>query len=220
MNGFNTRVFVSLSLALSTVSLIMSSVILYIAPFGRDAFWVNWSFLSMTKEQWTACHIITGFAFLVFILCHMGFNIKPLAAYLSGRAQAAFNYKTELFVSLALFIFLSAGSVLDVPPFAQALSFGTRMQESWVKDGQRAPMPHAELLTLGALAEKLGLDYTAMLARVAEAGLEFDPEKTIKENAAANTLSPAGFFTKASGGAVNPGQGGGRGAGKGRRNRE
>ena len=72
MKEFNTRAFVSLSLTFSTVSLLLSSVILYIAPFGRDAYWVNWSFLFLNKEQWTACHII-----LVSLCLFLSFGIWP-----------------------------------------------------------------------------------------------------------------------------------------------
>ena len=38
---FSGRAFISLNMMISFVALILSSVVLYIMPAGRDAYWTN-----------------------------------------------------------------------------------------------------------------------------------------------------------------------------------
>lgn len=60
------RRFVSLTLVFSFLLLAASSIMLYVVPEGRVAYWSHWSALSFSKEQWGAMHITGGFMFLIF----------------------------------------------------------------------------------------------------------------------------------------------------------
>jgi hypothetical protein len=215
MKKFNIRVFVNISMTFFFVSLILSSLILYISPYGRRAFWFNWSFLSLNKGQWVSCHIITGFTFLILGIWHIILNIKPLLTYLTLRAQNAVTHKAEFFAALGLFVLFITGAIFNLTPFSYILKYGSSIQNSWLKDGQLLPISQAELLTLGELTEKLGLNYKAMIIHANEAGLKLDPKKSIKENAEANGLSPVVFFSKVYEGDINREQGRGQGMGEG-----
>ena len=194
MRTFKTRAFISLSLAFSSLAVLISGLVLYVAPHGRDAYWVNWTFWSLNKEQWLAWHIILGFAFLIFAVWHIVLNFKPLWSYLTGNAMPGGGW--ELVSAFALFALLSVGSLKYLPPFAQVLDFGAAIQEGWVKGPHRSPFPHAELMKPRKLAEKLSVDYAAVEKNAADAGLGIDPAKDLKANAADAGLSPAAYFKK------------------------
>jgi len=96
MKNFNVRSFVSLSLLFWTAALLIYGIVLYIAPPGRDAHWVNWTFWGLTKDQWGTLHTIGGFLFVIFAIWHIVLNIKPLLAYLAAKAQSALKNRAEL----------------------------------------------------------------------------------------------------------------------------
>ncbi len=48
----NIRKTTSLTAGLSFIAMVMTSVILYIVPQGRIAYWSDWRLLGLSKEQW------------------------------------------------------------------------------------------------------------------------------------------------------------------------
>jgi hypothetical protein len=63
--GMSLRRIVSLSMMLSIVGMLVSSIILYIVPQGRIAYWSGWTLLGLSKSQWGAIHTNLGFLMLV-----------------------------------------------------------------------------------------------------------------------------------------------------------
>lgn len=196
MKNFNIRAFVSLSLLFWTAALLVNGIVLYVAPPGRDAHWVNWTFWGLDKDQWGALHTIGGFLFVLFALWHIALNIRPMLAYLAAGAQGARRHKAELAFAAGLFLLLTAGSALNWPPFAQIMAYGEKVKEGWVPSAQKPEIAHGELLKLRDLCARLGLDYPETLARAAAAGLKLEEDKILQYNAEKNGLSPAELYGK------------------------
>ena len=57
----NLRRIVSLSLMLSVITMLTTSVILYIVPQGRVAYWAEWKLWGISKSQWGSLHTNLGF---------------------------------------------------------------------------------------------------------------------------------------------------------------
>ena len=73
---WHTRSFISFLLTWSFAILIVSGIVLYIAPHGRVAHWVNWRLLGLTKDNWAAIHTIIGYLFMIVAVVHFVFNYR------------------------------------------------------------------------------------------------------------------------------------------------
>ena len=51
----------SLTTLTSFILLLFTSIILYVTPQGKIAFWANWKMLGIGKEEWGALHTNLGF---------------------------------------------------------------------------------------------------------------------------------------------------------------
>ncbi len=196
MKKMNLRAFVSLSLFFWTAALLINGVVLYVAPPGRDAHWVNWTFWGLDKDQWGALHTIGGFLFVVFALWHLVLNWRSMLAYVAARAQSAAANRAELSAAAVIFAAVTAGSALGWPPFRQVMAYGESVKEGWVPSAQKPEVAHGELLRLEELCARLGRDYGETMAKASAAGLKMEEEKTLQYNAGRNGLSPAELYEK------------------------
>jgi hypothetical protein len=64
-----------------------------------------------------------------------------------------------------------AGIRSGVPPFSSLLAFNEEIKERWDNPADRAPIPHAELLSLRELAQQAEVDLSTALSRLAAAGI-------------------------------------------------
>jgi hypothetical protein len=193
--AFSGRAFVSLNMTVSFIVLIISSIVLYIMPPGRDAYWTDWTYWSLDKDQWGALHTVGGLAFLVFGIIHLiPYNWKAFWNYVVSRVRRQLNRKVELAGALMLNILIVLVCIFNWFPSSTIMNWGASIKESWVKAGQRAPFPHAELETLADLSKKLSLDLPEVVSRLQKDGITADPEKTVQYIASRNGRSPAQLF--------------------------
>ena len=77
----------SLSLGFSFLIMSYTGVILYIAPHGRIAKWIDWHFLGLDKTQYQELHITSMVTFLVFGILHIYYNWKPIISYMKDSTK-------------------------------------------------------------------------------------------------------------------------------------
>jgi hypothetical protein len=68
------RKITSLTASVSFLLLILNSVVLYIVPQGRVAYWSDWRLWGLTKTEWGNQHIIIGILFLLALFLHIYYN--------------------------------------------------------------------------------------------------------------------------------------------------
>jgi hypothetical protein len=192
---FSGRAFISLNMTISFLILIVSSVILYIIPPGRDAYWTNWTLWGLNKDQWGALHTVGGLGFVVFGIIHLiPYNWKVFWNYIISRIRKNLNKKAELAAAIVLNVLIVLVCVFNWFPSSVIMDWGHSLKNSWVSTAQRAPYGHAEGETLRVLADRLDFDLTAALGILGEKSLDVDPDQTILSNAARNNMTPAEFF--------------------------
>ena len=81
------RKITSLTALLAFVGMVVTSLVLYIGPQGRVAYWADWTLLGLDKTQWGDLHINMGLVFLLSILLHIYYNWKAILAYLKDKAR-------------------------------------------------------------------------------------------------------------------------------------
>ncbi len=220
--GFRWRAFASVLIAAAFAVLTVSGVILFIAPPGRVANWTNWAILGLRKTDWAALHIVFSALFLLAAAAHVWFNWRPMLGYFKTRWQEASGWRWEWLAAVAVSLGLYAGTRAGIPPFSNLLAWNEAVRESWDSPQERAPIPHAELLTMQELCSQAAVDYAAAQARLAAQGItNFHEGTLVRDLAAESRLSAQRLFqimtapeARASG-PNGSGQGTGQGSGGG-----
>jgi hypothetical protein len=189
------RAFTSLSMTLSFAVLILSSVILYVMPAGRDAYWSDWKYWGLDKDQWGALHTVGGLAFVLFGLVHLVlYNWKTFWNYVVSRIRKHLNRRIEIAAAVVVNVLVVVFCVNGWAPASTIMGWGTSFKEGWVQTAQKPPIPHAELETLRSLSEKIDFDLPGALKALEEKGISADPDKTLQFLAREEGMSPAEFY--------------------------
>jgi hypothetical protein len=188
--SFAWRAMTSVPIAASFVILILSGVILFVSPPGRIANWTNWTILGLSKHDWIALHIWFSVLFLLVAILHLVFNWRPMLNNFKDRLTRRVGFRWEWLVALAICGGVYAGTRAGVPPFSSLLAFSEQVKESWDKPRERAPIPHAELLTLAELAQKGGVGLALVTNRLQASGIiGHSPDVVVQELARKNGRS-------------------------------
>jgi hypothetical protein len=180
----------SVLIAASFLVLVASGTILFVSPPGRIANWTNWNILGLRKHDWIALHVWFSVLFLLMAVVHLIFNWRPMLNNFKDRMTRRVGFRWEWLVALVICAGVYAGTRAGVPPFSSLLAFSERVKESWDQPRERAPIPHAELLTLTELAQKAGVEFAAATNRLAGNGItNCTADIVVQELAALNARS-------------------------------
>ncbi len=186
--------FVSLTLFWSAIILFMSSIVLFIEPHGRVAYWADWRFLGLTKTNWDDLHICSGTLFLVASLIHIYLNWPLITAYLTRKVQGA-SKAPVVWGSILLVSFITIGTYFNIPPMKQFLQLNQAIKEAHTKRYGNPPFGHAELVPISKLARFLGIDSHDFINALRKAGIKVESGKqSLKDIGKATGMSPARLF--------------------------
>jgi hypothetical protein len=188
---FQWRALTSVLMTLGFLLLAVSGTVLFLSPPGRVANWTNWTMLGLRKSDWGGLHIWFGTLFLAMTALHVFFNWRPLVSYFKNRVTRSIGFRKEWAVATVLCVGVFAGTRAGVPPFSTLLAWNEEVKESWEPASARAPIPHAELLTLAALAEKGGVEIAVATTRLAAKGITGFTAETIVQKIADSAKIPA-----------------------------
>ena len=189
------RRITSLTGLLSFILLITTSIILYIVPHGRVAYWADWRLWGLTKTEWSNIHINLGILLLLAISLHIYYNWKPITSYLKNKAKQVKVFTKEFNIALALTIIFVLGTYLFIPPFSWVLELSESIKDSATIKYGEPPYGHAELSSLKTFTSKMGLDLNQSMERLQKVGITFDSAKqTLKEIAESNIISPQQLY--------------------------
>ncbi len=189
------RKITSLTALVSFCLLVVTSVVLYIVPQGRVAYWADWRLWGLTKTQWGDIHINLGLLFLLAIFLHVYYNWKPILNYLKNRARQVKIFTPEFNVALLLTAVFTVGTLFHVPPFSWVLTFNETLKASAEAKYGAPPYGHAELSSLKSLAARTGLNLEKSMAALQARGIRCQgPDETLRDIAAANRMTPQQVF--------------------------
>jgi hypothetical protein len=189
---------VSFSLAWSFLIILISGIVLYIAPPGRVSNWTNWMLLGFTKAGWQAIHTIFSYSFVILSIFHLfSFNWRVFVYYITSKAEKGINKKRELLVSVGLIAVVFLGTHFNLQPFKAVMDFGEWTTESWEVKEEQAPIPHAEILTIRELSGKyVKMSADSILLLIRGKGLKADSVgQTIQKIGELNNLTPAKVYS-------------------------
>jgi hypothetical protein len=194
-SAFRTRAFISVLVSGCFIALLWSGAVLFLSPPGRVANWTNWRIFGLTKHEWTDLHVAFSTVFLVVGLVHVWFNWRPLVNYFKDRLNRRVGFRWEWLAALAACALVFGATRAKLPPFGQLLAWSEELKQSWEKTPERAPVAHAELLTLRELATQAGLSMETAMERLASKGIQgATADVEVRALAEKNQLAPARVY--------------------------
>lgn len=194
-SSFRTRAFISVLVSGCFIALLWSGAVLFLSPPGRVANWTNWRIFGLTKHEWTDLHVAFSTVFLVVGLVHVWFNWRPLVNYFKDRLSQRVGFRWEWLAALAACALVFGATRAKLPPFGQLLAWSEELKQSWEKTPERAPVAHAELLTLRELATQAGLSVEIAQQRLASKGIQgATADVEVRALAEKNQLAPARIY--------------------------
>ncbi|MBN1973380.1 MAG: DUF4405 domain-containing protein [Sedimentisphaerales bacterium] len=193
---FNWRSFVSVLTAFSFLGLTITGIILFIVPPGRIANWSGWTIYALTKEQWIALHDWFGIIFVITVVFHLLFNIKPFISYFKSKVTKSYSLRPEWLLAMVVCIVVGVGTIVNTAPFSTLMTWNESIKNSWENTSQQAPVPHAELFTLTELAQQVtDVDLETMQANLQAQGIEVNSSDiTIGELAESFSKTPSEIY--------------------------
>jgi hypothetical protein len=164
------RRITSLTASLAFVLMVLTSVILYIVPQGRVAYWADWRLWGLTKTDWGNLHINLGLLFLIALFVHIYYNWKPLINYLKNKSKQVKVFTPEFSSALVITILFMVGTYFLVPPFSWVMSLNEYFKDTGAENYGEPPYGHAELSSLQTFTKKMNLDLAKSLELLDKAG--------------------------------------------------
>lgn len=185
----------SLTITFSFFIMSYTGILLFIAPKGRVANWINWKLFGLDKTQYTNLHVTFMVLFLVGMIFHLYLNWKPLMAYLKNKSRQFSLLTKEFIFALAINVLFVVGTLSYWAPFDQFLDFEEDVKNAWEQKIDKAPYGHAELSTLEEFSQKTGIALETIINQLTAANLKgVSSEKTIAVLAKENGKSPSQLF--------------------------
>jgi hypothetical protein len=185
------RKITSLTALLAFSLLMLTSIILYIVPQGRVAYWADWRLWGLSKTQWTDIHINLGLLFLVSIGLHLYYNWKPILAYMKNKAKKIRVFTRDFNVALLVTTLFIAGTYWGLPPFSWVLALNANIKDNAAIKYGEPPYGHAELASLQNFVVKMQFDLNASISRLAQNGIVVDHNgQSLQDIARINAISP------------------------------
>ncbi len=189
------RKITSLTLVISGLIELVTSVVLYLIPAGRVAYWSEYHLLGLNKNQWADIHITVGTLLLVIATLHIYYNWSSITAYLKNKAKKITVFNKSFNIALIITLYVTGGTLYNLPPMNYVLQFGDYLTELGNKKYGEPPYGHAELSSLKMFCTKMNIDVGRAVELLKAAGIKITgPEETIAELAHKNGKTPQQLY--------------------------
>jgi hypothetical protein len=191
----NMRKITSMTMLLSLIVLAINSIILYVVPEGRVAYWADWKFFGLTKGDWGAQHTTVGVLFLIAGILHIYYNWKPILAYMKNKTRQIKIFTGSFNVAMVLTAIFVVGTYYNIPPMSTILHISESVKDSAADKYGEPPYGHAESSTLKMFAKRENLDVEKSIDLLREAGITVQgSQDIIKDIASINKQSPQQIY--------------------------
>jgi hypothetical protein len=170
MFQMNIRRLTSLTAGLAFVLMVLTSVILYIVPQGRVAYWADWRLWGLSKTDWGNIHINMGLLFLIALALHIYYNWKLIITYMKDKAKKLKVFTPDFNVALIITIVFAMGTYLMVPPFSWVIDLNDTVKDHGAQKYGEPPYGHAELSSLKTFTKKMDLDLARSIGLLEQVG--------------------------------------------------
>ncbi|HED30381.1 MAG TPA: DUF4405 domain-containing protein [Prosthecochloris aestuarii] len=215
--SFSWRAWISIGLFLSFFMILVSGIVLYLAPAGRVANWTGWNILGLTKTEWQHQHTLFSLLFAILSVFHLfSVNWKAFWSYLRSKTGAGLSKPAETATILLVVLLTGFGTYYKLPPFSLVISLGDNLTDSWEQAEQQPPVPHTERFTLRDISTRFAPETTPdiLKEKLERQGLDIRSiDQTLESIAEDNNTTAEQVFSRL-GIESRPSSGSGRGEGR------
>jgi hypothetical protein len=191
----NLRKITSMTMLISLVLLCLNSIILYVVPEGRVAYWAGWRFWGLSKTEWGDQHVTVGVLFLLAGLLHIYYNWGAVKSYMKNRMKEIRIFTPSFNIGLLITVIVAAGTYFNIPPMSTVLQIGSYFKQAAAEKYGEPPYGRAELSSLKQFSQKERIDLDKALVLLKEAGLQVDDaNQSVFAIAKANKISPQQLY--------------------------
>jgi predicted DNA-binding protein YlxM (UPF0122 family) len=186
----------SLITLLSFILLLISSIMLYVAPQGKIAYWANWKIWRLGKEEWGALHTNLGILFILAGIIHTLMNWNCIVAYLKNKKKVFKMFTADFNIALFITLFVALFTLFDLPPIHAVQVFNHSIKETAAEKYGEPPYGHAESSTLKTFCKRTQLSLKESIKKLEKANLQaVSADATLAEIAVANKMAPQQIYT-------------------------
>lgn len=189
------RKIASMTMLVSLSLLLLNSIVLYVVPEGRVAYWADWRFLGLTKTEWGNQHVTIGFLFIIASLLHLYYNWTAVKSYMKNKIKEIKVFTRPFNTALLVTALVAVMTYFQIPPVSLVLDLGEYFKETGAETHGEPPYGHAELSSLKMLCQKEGIDLDKALELLAQGGIKGAAgSQTVLAIAQANRLTPQQIY--------------------------
>jgi len=189
------RKITSLTLAITGIIELITSIVLYIMPAGRVAYWSNYQLLGLSKTDWGNIHITVGTLFVVMGGVHIYFNWRPITAYIKNSAKEFTLFTKSFNIALLLSLYVTIGTLYSLPPMNYILDLGEYFTTAGNEKYGEPPYGHAELSSLKMFCSRMNIDLPQATELLKKNGVTIkNAKQSIAEISKENNLSPQQLY--------------------------
>lgn len=189
------RRVVSLSLMLSVLTMLITSVILFIVPQGRVAYWAEWKLWGVSKTQWGALHTNLGLLMLIAAFFHVYYNWRPMTSYMKTKARDFRLFTPNFNAAFAVVAVFTVLTLAEVPPMVWIQQMREAIEDSLAEEMGEPPYGHAEESPLRTFLRNVNLDANVAKENLKAAGIVVDdPNIPLVDIARENGMSPQALY--------------------------
>jgi hypothetical protein len=171
-----------------------TGIMLFLSPHGRVAYWSDWHFLGLSKNQYGELHTTSMLIMLLFGFLHIYYNWKPIISYMKDKTKKISFTKKEFLIALGINILFIIGTLTFIQPFKAFLNFEENFKDSWTKQYGEPPYGHAEQTKLNLFCKKINIDLKYAKKELTKNKIIFKDNETILTIAKNNNLSPSDIY--------------------------
>jgi hypothetical protein len=138
------RKITSLTLVVSGCIELITSIVLYMIPSGRIAYWHDYRIIGLNKAQWRDIHTTVGTLFLLAAFIHIYLNWRPILAYLKNKSKRLMIFNKNFNIALIISLYFMVGTLYSLPPMSQIVQFGKYLTVRGNSMYTEPPYHHAE----------------------------------------------------------------------------
>ncbi|MCK5680591.1 DUF4405 domain-containing protein [bacterium] len=191
----NVRKITSLTLIIASVVELITSIVLYIIPSGRVAYWSDYRLWGLSKTQWGDIHIAVGTLLVIGVATHIYYNWRPITAYLKNQAKQLTVFNKNFNIALIITLYVVGGTVYSLPPMSYLLNLGEHISDLGNEKYGEPPYGHAELSSLKMFCSRMNIDLENAVDSLKNANIKLnDTKETILQIAKNNGKTPKQLY--------------------------
>ncbi|NJE75702.1 DUF4405 domain-containing protein [Thermococcus sp. ES12] len=172
------RGVIDLLLTLVFAVVLVTGIGLYIAPSGRIAESIGWTFMGMDKDTLTDVHTYFGFVMAGLVSIHLAIGLKSMwvmlkSAFRGSRLKVAASFIVPLLLIAAGYQAFSAYTVEE--------EHITTSYEEYTDSGVYITGTMMKYYTVEQLAQEFNVPTSGLLEKLREKGIDAGPDDTLAE---------------------------------------